>query len=182
MIRNKAAVGRALAALSASPETAATAGDLGDLRVLAQALVEVMVGASQAQGGASGQQQQQQPTRTAEGKVRAVSHKHVLASLGPRGVLWAAQAEAFRGLPLNARGPGTPTVALSADGSVGFLHLPAEPLPEGLGAANTNGCGDAFCAGLVAAMLGGEGLGLAAVARGQAAARAQLLRGRDLRK
>lgn len=162
-LHNRAAVHNALASHRAASENG-TEIDLIDVRILAQSLVHAM--REDAQGAGAGRE------RTAEGLARAVRHKHVLVSLGARGVLWAAEAEALRG-PLRDKHSGA---SLGADGLIATLHVPCAPLPEGAN-VDTNGCGDAFCAAVIRGMLdpSGAGLDANAILQGHEAARECIL-------
>lgn len=155
-MHSRAAVSNALAGRE-------TEMDLVDVRILAQALVHAMRGDAQTAAR----------EHTAEGLRRAVRHKHVLVSLGARGVLWAAEAEALRG-PLHDKHG---RASLGADGLVATLHVPCAPLPEGAASVDTNGSGDAFCAAVIQAMLApsGPGLDAAAILQGHEAARECIL-------
>ena len=167
-IPNRAAVKNALVGfLATSRKTPEAEMDLVDVRILAQALVHAM--------------RLDRPTATAsrdataEGLPRAVRHKHVLVSLGPLGVLWAAEVGAMSGLLRDKH----PCVLLGADGLVATMHVPCVPLNLVEGAVvNTNGCGDSFCAGVIGSMLAPDGPGLlgeAAINAGHRAARECIL-------
>jgi hypothetical protein len=156
LIKSRTMVQRALDACSGTSIAPADA-DMADLRMLAQTLVQVMSGGSTSTGNRQ---------YTSEGKPRAVTYKHVIASLGPRGVLWASQADAFRAAPPKG-------LTLSGDGLLGCVHIPTEPLPEGA-VVVTNGGGDAFCAGLIGGLLK-QGMGVGAVLAGHQAARKHIL-------
>lgn len=165
-IKNRASVQNALASMSTA-STASRECDIVDVRILAQALVQVMSHAAASSGSVRN-------SLTAEGKQRLVTHKHVVVSMGPRGVLWATESGcvSIRDLHLHAS-KSEYTVAQSADGAAS-VHIPCLPMTEGA-EVNTNGAGDAFCAGLIGGMLQG-GMGLEAVLMGNEAARRHILR------
>lgn len=164
LIKSRTMVQRALDACSGTSVAPADA-DMADLRILAFTLLQVMSGVSFTTGDR---------LHTSEGKPRAVAHKHVIASLGPRGVLWASQADAFRPKNSGLGAASARGLTLSGDGLLGCVHIPSEPLPEGA-VVVTNGGGDAFCAGFIGGMLK-QGMGVEAVLAGHQAARRHILR------
>jgi len=164
-IRNRTAVSRSLESVFKSLKDDTGAVDLVDVRVLAHALVGVLAGA--AQGPA--------PDATSEGRPRLIRHKHVLVSMGKLGVLWAAETAAFNKMKPDRTAASRDVVAQSADGLVSSLHVACEPLPPGA-SVNTNGGGDAFCAGFIAGIFAEGGVSVAAIQRGHAAARKQCLK------
>ena len=77
------------------------------------------------------------PRVTAEGTPRVVIGKHVIVSLGARGVLWVGP-------------PHGSDIIIDAAAQPPSLHIPALPLPPGrAGVVNTSGAGDAFVAGMI---------------------------------
>jgi sugar/nucleoside kinase (ribokinase family) len=165
-IRNRTAVSRSLDSVyKALKDDDTGVADLVDVRVLAHALVGVLAGA--AQGSA--------PDATSEGRPRLIRHKHVVVSMGKHGVLWAAQTAAFNKIKTGRTAAHRDVLAQSADGLVSSLHVACEPLPPGA-SVNTNGGGDAFCAGFIAGVFAEGGVTVAAIERGHAAARKQCLK------
>ena len=106
--------------------------DITDVRILATALHQVM---SSSLGDSNG---------LSESKL--VKGKHVLVTMGSRGVLWCG--------PLDALNAGA-AVVVDESGRTATFYLPAISLGprEVTAIINTNGAGDAFCSGLLSKMM-----------------------------
>jgi hypothetical protein len=161
--------------------------DISDVRVLLNALYQVMHGPSGANmpqavpqkqsflGGLLGHDKASaksaaalNPTASgspvtgggAAGAGRAVSGKHIIVSMGGRGLVWCGPAKHLTASPASAPGSGSGPATSPAylkDGSCvvneatqsATLHIPALTVnPADI--VHTNGAGDALCAGLLA--------------------------------
>ena len=122
--------------------------DLTDVRILASSLQLLMV-----------RHAYNLSRNKNEEKVRVVHGKHVIVSLGERGVLWVGPQSSSTSsghIPTNgSRRDGNDSI-----GPAPFLHVPAIPLQvistpssnladHDSTTINTSGAGDAFCAGVI---------------------------------
>ena len=117
--------------------------DITDVRILATALHQVM---SSSLGDSNG---------LSESKL--VKGKHVLVTMGSRGVLWCGPLDALNAAATqqtDGRRVGA-AVVVDESGRTATFYLPAISLGprEATTIINTNGAGDAFCSGLLSKMM-----------------------------
>ena len=87
--------------------------------------------------------------------------KHVIVTLGERGVLWCGQKKILnvqKKIDINSSTHDFDSIFCGDDITSSWLHIPAILLPVSTDNSspyvlNTNGAGDAFCAGLIRAII-----------------------------
>lgn len=110
--------------------------DISDIRILANAVHSVMCGNNS------------NVMKSSSGSGKSVFGKHVLVSMGARGVLWVGPSKIM----------STGSAALNKSSGIvvddqmarANVQLPAMPIPEGQRILHTNGAGDALCGGVIA--------------------------------
>lgn len=162
--RGKSAIAAALHRIK-EHRIAATPGaiEMGDIRVLAIALHGLLLGdkpvidssVNSKQSGSGGNTSGVMHWITAEGAPRKVRGKHVLVSMGSRGVLWCASKEAVMkcrpGERLDIRTLEASHGIVIVDDLIACRQFSAISIPvEKI--VNASGAGDTFCAGIVNAM------------------------------
>lgn len=136
VITNKASVKKALESCEES-NNIDDSFDIVDVRILACGLLQLMNMQSFNEVGSSSRS----PNLTSEGKNRRVRGKHVIVSLGSRGIMWCG--------PKNVLGKDADTIV---DDHIACRYIPSTPL-QSHEIVHTNGAGDAFCAGFLASLL-----------------------------
>eukprot|EP01034_Spumella_vulgaris_P022775 gene22775-28937_t len=135
----RASVSNTLAAIVASRSDRAHSLDdvsIQDIRILANAIHAVMSSSS--------------GTASAESAHKVISGKHIVVSLGARGVLWCGPSKLVAGTTsASAKNSG---VVIDEQSKRGSVHIPALPLTHGT-LLHTNGAGDALCGGIVSEMV-----------------------------
>ena len=140
----------------ASTNVVKSESTLADIRILACALHHVM------NSGSSGVSLLARTT--AEGTYRKVRGKHVIVSMGPSGVIWIGpKAAVTRGRPTSRPSPlqRSSNNAVAIDEETSMKIFPADSIvahdydaSSSVGTKfSTNGAGDSFCAGVIAALL-----------------------------
>jgi len=117
-------------------DTASQEVDLTDVRILANALHQVMR-SSPEEGGRSA--------------PKVVAGKHILVTMGSRGVLWCGPVDALNAATTQYS-DGRGAVVVDESGCTATCYLPAVFIPPEA-VVNTNGAGDAFCSGLLSKMM-----------------------------
>jgi hypothetical protein len=122
--------------------------DVQDVKILASALQQLMATGGAKGGAVSGRKGSEWLVDTAEGQARPVVGKHVVVSMGARGVLWCGPGATrdTGGVKSSPLGGGK---ADGLDGPADWAHLPAVPVERGVTVTSTNGAGDAFSAGFL---------------------------------
>ena len=116
--------------------------DLTDVRILATALHQVM-SSSSSLGDSGG---------LPESKL--VKGKHILVTMGSRGVLWCGPLDALNTATATQQtnGPLNAAVVVDESGRTATYYVPAVVIdPKAV--INTNGAGDAFCSGVLSKMM-----------------------------
>jgi hypothetical protein len=129
--------------------------DINDIRTLSIALLRVLYGNSRFK----------LPSPQESASLHLITGKHLIVSLGKRGILWCCPAKALSPEDKTALNKIFPhnsnNVVISGDDDNPFMtcHIPVvEEIPSFEIKHGTNGAGDALCAGIIYGMLQGSGL------------------------
>lgn len=142
-----------------------------DVKTLACALRRVMISGIQLHGLPAQQKLAADTTSsvksTSEGLARKIKGKHVIVSMGKSGVLWCADKDIVSrtgrdNIPVQTSGRQVSPSFIVVDDSTAIKLFPPStiPLPQGQTSLtpeqaqrlNTNGAGDAFCAGVISSL------------------------------
>lgn len=135
-----------------------------------QADVEVVLGAMADEGERSvGREKEGENSSASPGWM---GEKHVLVTMGPRGLVWASCRREDEGEAAQEGGPGGRRGAKAKRGAIEMRYFAVPGATPVERMVNCTGAGDTFVAGLVAALVRGSERGMGgAVAVGLAAAR-----------
>lgn len=86
---------------------------------------------------------------TANNSRRAVTGKHILVSLGSRGVVWCGPSKLLSAVPVDAGSVKDRSLVVNEATQSATVYIPAVAV-DAAAIAHTNGAGDALCAGLLA--------------------------------
>lgn len=116
-----------------------------DVRILANAVHSVMCGTN---SSSSGNRAGSSSSNSSGGAaVRSVFGKHVLVSMGARGLLWVGPSKIMStGSAALNRSSG---IVVDEQMARASCQLPAVPIPQGQKILHTNGAGDALCGGVI---------------------------------
>ena len=140
--RNKAAINNIIATKTVSNKLSEL--DISELRILSCGLLQVM---NTIEYNPTNNQFNHQNTNnlskklTSEGKLRKIRGKHVILSMGSKGILWTGLTSMFGN-----------EADIIIDDEMACKHVPARILLQN-DIKHTNGAGDAFCAGFLSELL-----------------------------
>lgn len=120
-----------------------------DLRILAAGLLHVMLSSSVTHNNLQNNNSKT-TVLTSEGRIRRIRGKHLLISLGSRGVLWCGSKSVLTASKSSPDDKSRDIIAIDDD--IACLHIDAHPLPSNMTSLHTSGAGDAFCAGFISAL------------------------------